>query len=83
MSKFDRRLRRTVAICGITRKRMFRSPNAAMQFVASLGTECNASVMRPYHCVMCNSYHLTSREYDPTKRKADYEGHQQQNGSEE
>ena len=78
MSKFDRRLKRTVAICGITRKRMFRSPNAAMQFVANLGDDCNALTMREFQCLYCGGYHLTSRNYDPSRRFADFRRHQQQ-----
>ncbi len=81
MSKFDPRFKRPVDRCGVTGKRMFSSPNAAMQFVANLGEECNAPTMRAYHCVQCNSYHLTSREYDPAKRRADYYRHLQQIGS--
>ena len=80
MSKFDRRLKRTTNLCGVTRKRMFRSPNAAMHFVAELGSECGAPLMRPYHCLFCNSFHLTSQEYDPAKRMAAYERHRQEAG---
>ena len=76
MSKFDRRLRRATAICGVTRKRMFRSPNAAMQFVASLGAECDAQVMRSYHCFRCGGYHMTSQEYDPVRRYEDFKRNQ-------
>ena len=83
MSKFDPRRMRPVNKSGVTGKRMFKSENAALQFFASLGTECNALLMRAYHCVQCNSYHLTSREYDPAKRRADYCRHLQQNGGED
>jgi hypothetical protein len=76
MSKFDRRFKRSVDRCGVTGKRMFKSPNAAMQFVSSLGTECNAPTMRAYHCFQCGGYHLTSHAYDPVKRYADYKRHQ-------
>lgn len=56
---------------------MFKSPNEAMQFVASLGDDCNAPMMRPYHCFRCGGYHLTSREYDPVRRYEDYKRHLQ------
>ena len=75
MSKFDNRLHRRSNICGVTRKRIFKSPNAAMQFVAGLGTECDAPMMRAYQCLRCGGYHLTSREYDPARRSEDYERH--------
>lgn len=77
MSKFDRRLKARVEKCGITGKRMFKSAFAAMQFVTELGSECNASMMRPYHCLRCGGYHLTSQEYDPSRRYEDYQRHQQ------
>jgi hypothetical protein len=50
MNKFDRRQQQRVDKCGATRKRRFKSMNAAMQFVADLGDECNAPHMRAYHC---------------------------------
>ena len=77
MSKFDRRLRRRVDKCGVTGKRMFKSAGAAMQFVADLGTECNAPFMRSYHCIRCGAFHLTSQEYDPARRYVDFQRHQQ------
>lgn len=64
MSKFDRRLKRPVNRCGITGKRLFKSPKAAMQFVANLGADCNAPMMREYHCPLCGGSHLTSRDYE-------------------
>jgi len=77
MSRFDPRFKRPVDRCGVTGKRMFKSPNAAMDFVSGLGAECDAPTMRAYHCGHCNSYHLTSREYDLAKRRADYQWHLQ------
>jgi hypothetical protein len=83
MSKFDRRLKRPVNRCGITGKRLFKSPQAAMQFVANLGADCNAPMMREYHCPLCGGFHLTSRDYEPSRRSADFQRHQEHNGSEE
>ena len=77
MSKFDRRLKRPVNRCGITGKRMFKSPKAAMQFVANLGTDCRAPMMREFQCLYCGGYHLTSQEYDRDRRRADYRRQQQ------
>lgn len=78
MSKFDPRRVSAVNLCGVTRKRIFKSPSAAMQFVAELGSECNAPLMRAYHCLRCGGYHLTSWGYDPGKRYEDYQQHQRQ-----
>ena len=75
MSKFDPRFVRPVPKCGATGKRMFKSPNGAMQFIATLGAECNAPAMRPYHCFRCGGYHLTSQEYAPARRYGDYKRH--------
>lgn len=77
MNNFDRRLRQRKEICGVTRKRMFKSPNAAMRFVFGLGKECNAPNMRAYYCYRCGGYHLTSQEYNSSRRYADFKRHQQ------
>ena len=76
--KFDRRSKRRAAICGVTRKRMFKSPKSAIQFVAELGADCKAPVMRAYPCLFCGEYHLTSQEYDRSRRYTDFQRDQQQ-----
>jgi hypothetical protein len=76
MSKFDRRLQRRSNICGVTRKGIFKSADAAMMFAADLGSKCNLPVMISYHCLRCGGYHLTSQEYDPVRRSKDYELHE-------
>jgi hypothetical protein len=73
MSKFDPRIKTSVQICGVTRKRIFKSPHAAMQFV----TECKTPFMREFHCIFCSGFHLTSKEFDPARRYRDYLRHKQ------
>jgi hypothetical protein len=62
MSKRDWRERKSVPRCGATRKRMFKSWEAAMQFYRALGEDCRAEQMRAYQCQFCSSFHLTSQE---------------------
>ena len=61
MSKRDRRDKSTwVPRCGPSGKRMFKSYDAAIQFITGLGPEMRAEFMRAYRCQFCGRFHITS-----------------------
>ena len=62
MSKFNRgeSKKTRVSICGATSKRMFKSHEAAVNFVVERA-ESMPAVMRAYRCDFCSGWHLTSQ----------------------
>jgi len=62
VSKRDWRNRKSsVPRCGATTKRMFKSWEAATQFIANLGGSMRAEAMRAYRCQFCGQFHITSQ----------------------
>jgi hypothetical protein len=58
MSEFDKRKIRPVEKCGATRKRIFKSHEAGLEFAATFD---DAERMRCYKCQYCGCWHLTSQ----------------------
>lgn len=56
--KFDVRKHQFVQKCGATSKRMFKSHEQGLQFIAGLE---DAPDMRCYKCKFCGQWHLTSQ----------------------